>query len=105
MSDQEQDDSRIPVLKDVVVPVSQTTVATTDTDAHSDVHSGAQSDTQIAAVSSPTLLSSTLQAEVDAIIEKARADFDATIAQALSEMQQHIERELSELHVQLTSDN
>lgn len=93
MSDQEQDDSRIPVLKDVVVPVSQTTTAVTETDAQSET------------VSSPSLLSSTLQAEVDAIIEKARADFDATIAQALSEMQQRIERELSELHVQLTSDN
>lgn len=99
MSDQEQDDRRIPVLKDVVVPVSQTTAAT-ETDAQ-----GTQPEAQIIAVSSPSLLSSTLQAEVDAIIEKARADFDATIAQALSEMQQRIERELSELHVQLTSDN
>ncbi len=97
MSNQEQNNSRIPVLKDMVVPVSQPTASTAEADANLNK--------QVTEVSSPSLLSSTLQAEVDAIIEKARADFDATIAQALSDMQRRIERELSELHVQLTSDN
>ncbi len=97
MSDQEQNDTRIPVLKDMVVPVTQTTTSKAVADANLSE--------QVTEEPPPSLLSSTLQAEVDAIIEKARADFDATIAQALHEMQQRIERELSELHVQLTSDN
>lgn len=85
---QKERNSEIPLLKDVVIATTQTTVPA-----------------EVAAAPQPSLLSSTLQEEVDAIIAQARADFDTAIAKALSEMQQRIEQELSELHIQLTSDN
>jgi len=85
MSDPESPEMNIPVLKDVVVPVATNDVSTTSTE--------------------PSLLTSTLQAEIDTIINQARADFEATITQLQKEMQLRVERELSELHVQLTSDD
>lgn len=87
MSDKAPGDNEIPVLQDVVVPVSQ-------------VESKAEANE----VTEPSLLSSTLQQEVEAIINRARADFDATIEQALKEMQQRVERELNELHIHLTKE-
>jgi len=85
MANNEPSEPKIPVLKDVVIAV-------TPGDASP-------------APAQPSLLSSTLQAEIDAIIIQARADFEATIAQLQEEMQQRVERELNELHVQLTSDD
>ncbi len=93
MSDNESKELNIPVLKDVVIPVVQSTKASTTIDANDPL------------TPEPSLLSSTLQTEIDTIISQAQADFDATIAQLLEEMQQRVERELGELHVQLTSDD
>jgi hypothetical protein len=87
MADNHSSEPKIPVLKDVVIAV-------TPGDA-----------SPATAIAQPSLLSSTLQAEIDAIIIQARADFEATIAQLQLEMQQRVERELNELHVQLTSDD
>jgi len=85
MADSESSEPKIPVLKDVVVPVTANEAGS--------------------AAAEPSLLSSTLQAEIDAIIIQARADFEATIAQLQVEMQQRVEQELSELHLQLTADD
>ena len=85
MADSESSEPKIPVLKDVVVPVTANEASS--------------------AAAEPSLLSSTLQAEIDAIIIQARADFEATIAQLQVEMQQRVEQELNELHVQLTADD
>ena len=85
MADSDPSEPKIPVLKDVVVPVTANEVGR--------------------AAAEPSLLSSTLQAEIDAIIIQARADFEATIAQLQVEMQQRVEQELSELHLQLTADD
>ncbi len=94
MNDNEPKMQKIPVLKDVVIPVVQPEKANAT---HEQIHE------PIAA--EPSLLSSTLQAEIDAIVNQARADFEATIAQLLEEMEQRIERELRELHLQLNSDD
>jgi len=85
MANSESSEPKIPVLKDVVIPVTPGDASTT--------------------TAQPSLLTSTLQAEIDAIINQARADFEATITQLQTEMQQRVERELNELHVQLTSDD
>jgi len=85
MADNQSSEPKIPVLKDVVIAAT----------------SGDTSN----ATAQPSLLSSTLQAEIDAIINQARADFEATIAQLQVEMQQRVEQELSELHIQLTADD
>ncbi len=87
MPDNQSLEENIPVLKDVVVPVVK------------------EATSPAPAEPGPSLLSSTLQAEIDAIINQARADFEATIAQLQKEMQQRVERELNELHIQLTSDD
>ena len=88
MSDTEHSEINIPVLKDVVVPVT------------------ANATSEVATIPvEPSLLSSTLQGEIDAIIFQARADFEAAMAQLQKEMQARVERELSELHVQLTTDD
>jgi len=87
MANSESSEPKIPILKDVVIPVTPGDASTAT------------------ATAQPSLLTSTLQAEIDAIINQARADFEATIAQLQAEMQQRVERELNELHVQLTSDD
>ncbi len=88
MSNNESKQVNIPVLRDVVVPVIPSETRETST-----------------AQAEPSLLTSTLQDEIDTIILQARADFEATIAHLQKEMQQRVERELNELHVQLTSDD
>ena len=81
----------IPVLRDVVVPV--TTSETRETS------------TIPAEPAEPPLLTSTLQDKIDTIILQARADFEAAIAHLQEEMQQRVKRELNELHIQFTSDD
>ncbi|MBL1261243.1 MAG: hypothetical protein COB33_011995 [Thiotrichaceae bacterium] len=88
MQDNESKQVNIPVLRDVVVPV--TTSNTRETSTTPPV--------------APSLLTSTLQEEINIIINQARVDFEATMAQLQDEIQQRVERELNDLHVQLTSD-
>jgi len=88
MADNEPSEMNIPVLKDVVVPVMAN-----------------EAPEASAILPERSLLTSTLQDEIDVIILQARADFEATIAQLQEQMQQRVERELSELHIQLTSDD
>ena len=89
MPDNQPQKQNIPVLKEVVVPVMKEEVSSAPPPVEPE----------------PSLLSSTLQAEIDAIINQARADFEGAIAQLQKEMRQRVERELNELHVQLTSDD
>jgi len=89
MPDQPADDIEIPVLKDMVVPVTPTE---------------AQPEKAKPASAADNTHAATLQAEVDHIIERARSDFDKTIAEALTEMQARIERELGELHIKTPGD-
>ncbi len=85
MSDNPSKPMNIPVLRDVVVPVATSQTSTIPP--------------------APSLLTSTLQEEIDTIIVQARADFEAAIAHLQEEMQQRVEREINELHVQLTPDD
>ncbi len=89
MPDKESKPVNIPVLRDVVIPVTANANA---------------NKANVVAVE-PSLLNATLQAEIDTIINQARTDFEATIAQLQKEMQQRVKRELNELHVQLTTDD
>lgn len=91
MPDKESGKIEIPVLRDVVVPVD-----------HSATTPDNKPNQPRPVDNDATLLSSTLQQEVEAIITRARADFDATIERAVREMQQRVEKELDELHIHLT---